>query len=167
MGARRSLAGACPGKSGEPSDSRGGRDVHGDEPWNMENFFTPTPGNEDAHVEKVTELAAAIASAAPDRWPSRRSEPQVVRDPDRGSRSPRSGGDRIDVIGLPIRSRRSSSDQSRSTRWSERKRVCWRPCGNRSVRGNGGYCSGRVAIGSDRSPAETSRVFVLPPRDHA
>jgi endonuclease/exonuclease/phosphatase family metal-dependent hydrolase len=34
--------------------------------WNVENFFTPAAGDQDAYEEKVVELAAVITTAAPD-----------------------------------------------------------------------------------------------------
>ena len=34
--------------------------------WNVENFFTPATGDQDAYEEKVAELAAVITAAAPD-----------------------------------------------------------------------------------------------------
>jgi hypothetical protein len=34
--------------------------------WNVENFFTPSPGDQAAYDAKVTELANVIGAAAPD-----------------------------------------------------------------------------------------------------
>jgi hypothetical protein len=34
--------------------------------WNVENFFTPAAGDQDAYEEKVAELTAVITTAAPD-----------------------------------------------------------------------------------------------------